>query len=250
MIDNIMKFSVFILSVLFSAGLSAQKGDLNMSRWHLSDNVESSDYKLIKKAGLYYSISNDNDNIYIDMKVQDQRVQNMILKEGLTIWINMDGKSVKKMGVRFPLGSQKDSPLSSSNTIELIGFIGEQERHFPADNPDNFRGSVKYDGVTLHYKMLMPIAKLPVRNSKDGNGAMPFTLGIGYGGTTTSQPAANTSGRSPGMTSGGGRSGGRGFSGRGGGASGSRIENSADNNQSAAESELYWIKDVKLATSK
>ena len=27
----------------------------------------------------------------------------------------------------------------------------------------------------------MPITKLPVRNSKDHSGAMPFTLGIDYG---------------------------------------------------------------------
>ena len=27
----------------------------------------------------------------------------------------------------------------------------------------------------------MPVAKLPVRNSRDGSGAMPFTLGIEYG---------------------------------------------------------------------
>jgi|WetSurMetagenome_2_1015567.scaffolds.fasta_scaffold223359_1 hypothetical protein len=243
---NVMKSFFIIIYVFFNAAIYAQKGDLNMSRWHVNDNVVPSDYQFLKKAGLYYYISNDTDNIYIDMKFQDQRIQNMILKEGLTLWINMDGKTVKKMGIRYPHGSQKNSPVPSSNTIELVGFIGEQERHFPADNPDNFRGSVKVEGITLHYNMLLPIAKLPVRNSKDGNGAMPFTLGVEYGGNSATAPAGNISGRSNGLKAGGGRAGG----GRSGGVSESRMGNYKDIHQSQVGSEEYWIRNVKLATSK
>ena len=121
----------------------------------------------------------------------------------------MDSKLLKKMGIRFPVGSQNSvgrkksgmpdnstnadgsivTPLSLANTIELIGFTNEEARRFSADNYDNFRGSVKYDNEgTLHYKMIMPITKLPVRNSKDGDGAMPFLFGIEYG-PTIAQPA-------------------------------------------------------------
>ena len=66
----------------------------------------------------------------------------------------MDDKTVKKMGIRFPIGSQNQAgrnnnsfaeskinpdgtlatPLSLANTIELIGFISEEERRFPSDN--------------------------------------------------------------------------------------------------------------------
>ena len=207
-----MKSSLLILSLLISTGLIAQKGDLNLSKWHLHDNVEASDYQLIKKTELYYFLSNDNDNIYIDMKIEDPRVQDKILKEGLIIWINMDGKTLKKMGVRYPIGAQSPTPLSFANTIELIGFTNEQKKHFPSENPDNFRGSVRYDdeGI-LYYKMIMPIAKLPIRNSKGGNGAMPFILGIEYGFSSSLHTIDPSRGRT---------------------------------------TELHWIKNVKLATSK
>lgn len=182
--------------------MSAQKGNLVMSRWRSGGKANESDYKPLKKDGMFYFISNDIDNIYIDIKVTDKLSQDKILKEGFTIWINMDDKQQKNLGVRYPIGSmnpinsrKNDASegtinedeslaglLSMANTIELIGFISEQERHFPAENPDNFKGSVRIDNKgVLFYKMAMPISKLPIRNSRDGNGAMPFTVGFEFG---------------------------------------------------------------------
>jgi hypothetical protein len=241
-----MRSSVLILSCFICSVLNAQKENLNLCQWHVSDKIEASDYQLIRKTKLYCFLSNDNDNIYIDMKVEDQGIQNRILKKGLTIWISMDGKEVKKMGVRFPIGSQNQgvhkkpdlsenntnqegnlvTPLSLANTIELIGFTNEQERHFPSENYDNFRGSVKYDEEgTLYYKMIMPIAKLPVRNSREGHGAMPFILGIEYGSLAMTNQSGENRGPAP-----------------------SSIFHS--HSSGAGESELHWINNVRLATSK
>jgi len=241
-----MKLSVLILPLLLCCSLNAQNGTPNLSRWHLDEKIETSDYQLIRKAKLYFFLSNDNDNIYINIMIENQEVQHKILNEGLTIWINMDGKAVKQMGVRFPIGSQNpgarnkadrletnaipdasnSNSLSMANTIELIGFINEEERRFPAENADNFRGSVKYDEAgILYYKMVLPIAKLPVRNSKNGYGAMAFTLGIEYGSIPAlSKPGVNRGpAPSSGLRSGASRSG---------------------------ASELNWINNVKLASSK
>lgn len=156
---------------------------------------------------MYYFISNNNDNIFVDLLIEDQGEEMRILKNGLTIWVSMESKPDKKMGIRYPAGPGKskgrysagtpekslsddaslNSYLSQANTIELIGFISEEEKRFSAANTDNFRGSVKLDGKgPLHYELIMPMAKLPLRNSRDSRGAMPFTLGIEYG--PASQP--------------------------------------------------------------
>jgi len=266
-----MKTPVLILSLIVCAGLNAQKGSLNLSKWHVNDEIKASDYQSIKKAKLYFFISNDYDNIYIDLKVEDPGIQNRILKEGLTIWINMDGKSAKKMGIRFPIGSKNQAgripnsnfstPLSLANTIELIGFTNEEVRHFPSENSDNFRGKVKYDNEgTLYYKMLMPIAKLPIRNSKKGDGAMPFTLGIEYGflpstgkpgnRVSPTAPLESQPGGSRGGASGGGRSRGGGRTGRGGDVPASAAGTTSTPYQPVITPILQWIKDIKLATSK
>ena len=228
-----MRSAISILAFFIFIGLNAQKGNLQLSRWHTGNKLEDSDYQFIKRAGLYYFISNDNKNIFLNLKTSERAIQEKILKDGLTVWINMDDKNVGKMGVRFPIGSQnqnsgkrKDrsgnnsnpdttSVLSMANTIELIGFISEQERRFPAENPDNFNGSVKYENGTLYYRLVMPIAKLPIRNSRQGDGAMPFTMGFEYGYIPQMQSSSNPSAGSHG--------------------------GSAD---------LNWINHIKLATSR
>jgi hypothetical protein len=228
-----MRSTIAILTFFIFFGLNAQKGNLMLSRWHVSDKIEDSDYQLIKKVRLYYFISNDNDNIYIRLKTSERDIQERILKEGLTVWINMDDKDQAKMGVRYPIGSQNQnsnkrrnnsennagsdtiSVLSMANTIELIGFISEQQRRFPAQNPDNFNGSVKYENGILYCRIVMPAAKLPIRNSRQGNGAMPFALGFEYGFIPQMQSSSNSSAGSHG--------------------------GSAD---------LNWINHIKLATSR
>ncbi len=197
---------VFTILIPFFICLNINAQNEPVSKWHVSRGAEinfpSEDYTYFKKGKLFCFISNDNTNIYIEMKIEDKEAQSRILSQGLTIWINMDGKSGKKMGVRYPLGSQHsmnqnkskipDSILSGdespsrtlllANTIELVGFANAEASRFPAENADTFSGSVKFgvEGCLL-YELVMPIEKLPLRNSKDGKGAMPFTLGIEYG---------------------------------------------------------------------
>jgi hypothetical protein len=113
-----------------------------------------------------------------------------------------------------------------ANTIEILGFITEQQRRFPAENRDSFRGSVKLDeGGILFYKLIMPLAKLPLRNSRDNRGAMSFMIGIEYGSSAGTNKTGAARGPAPSSIFHSGSSG------RGG-------------------SEQIWIKDVRLATSK
>jgi hypothetical protein len=222
-----MKSIAVFVCLLSWMTVSAQ---LNQSKWHDNDKIEKSDYQLIKRSKILCSITNDNDNIFINLIISDNKTSERILIQGLTIWVNMDGKQIKKMGIRFPVGSDnivkgvsKDTKtnngsedlISQANTIELFGFISEQDRHFAAQNSNNFHGIVKYSPTgDLYYRMVMPVAKLPIRNSKNHNGAMPFSLGfeIGY------QPASNIKGQSK--------------------------------NESRKDSDLYWINEVRLASSK
>ena len=146
-----MRISVLIVSLLFCIDLNAQKSKLFLSNWQEDVNSEmkipSEKYSYFKKGKLFYFISNNNEFVNINFRVTDLAVQNRISKQGLTIWINMDSKPEKRMGVRFPIGSQnssgqKNTPklpddnleteasllmsLSLAKTIDLIGFISEE----------------------------------------------------------------------------------------------------------------------------
>ena len=276
-----MKSSLLILSLFIFASLNAQKVNSKSGKWHSGDKAEDSDFIPLRKSGVSYILTNDNDYIYIDLKIEDSEAQNMILRGGLVIWINMDGKSLKKMGVRYPIGSEKQSVhnksmqfessenqnisqgnlLSMANTIELIGFINETERHFPAENHDNFRASVRFDEAgALKYKIIMPIAKLPVRNTKEKNGTVPFTLGIEYGfpfemnkSVENKKSVPSTSNQSGEYHSGSakGKKPGQGSHTESGSKTGSSgIGRNSKGNQMETGSEEFWIKDIGLASSK
>jgi hypothetical protein len=187
-----MKALILIFMLSLCGFLTAQDHNLNLSVWHTNDAIKASDYQSVKKTGMYWFLSNDKDNIYISLKITDTEIQDLISGDGLTIWIDMDGKHSKKMGVRYLSKSETKMPSSQTNTIELIGFITEQERHFAADNPDNFKASVKKDenGIVF-FRMIMPVSKLPLRNSQDGRGTMPFSLGV-EAGSSPSGKAGNS----------------------------------------------------------
>lgn len=273
-----MKPTATILSLILCTSLSAQKGNLVLSKWIDNGTLETTnapaDYTFNKKSNLFYFISNDNTNLYIDIKVEDTGIENKILKQGMVIWINMEGKQDMKLGVHYPIGSENRgvgrrsnmsetsftadgkpfTPLMHANTIELIGFTSEAEKRFPADNPDSFKGSVKYDNDgNLLYRLLMPIAKLPVRNAKEGVGALPFNLAIEYGEDPAltgpvgnmSRPPSSGDGAPP-ASPGGGRSGG-GRPGGGGGGGGMPAGGSFGGSQSTTPPVIIWIKNVQLA---
>ncbi len=273
---NKMKTYVAIFLLFSFINVNAQKGKFYQSIWRGNENsemaIQGDRYTYFEKGKLYYVLSNDNSDIYLDMNIEDPAVQNRILKEGLTVWINMDGKLVKKMGIRFPIGSQYAgrrngsdysnvkvnpdgslvTPLSQANTIELSGFSSEDSRRFPSDNTDNFRGYVKYDNEgILHYRLIMPVAKLPVRNSKEGDGAMPFNLAIEYGAppvmNSGNRPSSSEFSMSP---PGGSRGGSRGGGSRGGPPSGGGMPGPSSSRAQAAPEVLIWIKNIKLATDK
>jgi hypothetical protein len=223
---TVLKSFLLILPFFCCSVTNAQKGELLLSRWHSSDKIEEADYQYMRKPGMYFFISNDKDNIYLDIRIEDKTTRNRILRDGLTVWIDMDGKLSRKLGVRFPMGSEDNPTVAMASTIELIGFISEQERHFPAANADNFNGSVKFDDSgKLFYRLVMPIAKLPVRNSKDGKGAMPLFLGFEYGYSAQVRKPGELS-RQP------------------------KSSKSESVGTSKSGSGLFWIKNIKLATSK
>jgi hypothetical protein len=271
-----MKIITALISFFICFNLIAQKGNLVTSNWRENSDEEfivpSDRYSYFKKGDFYLYISNDDANIYLDMMFKTPAIHNRILKEGLIVWLNMDGKLSKNMGIRFPIGTQGTNelhkptvnvnpdgtiatPISHANKMELIGFKSENSKILAADNAESFRGSVKYDNSgVLHYKMLLPVAKLPLRNSKENNGAMPFALGIEYGTQSSiNNPKGNMSPPPP-LTppSGGVRSRSRG--GSGGGAASGRSQ--GDTNSGSAGSQnnppsvLLWIKNIKLATAR
>jgi uncharacterized membrane protein YgcG len=270
-----MRLPVLFLTLFVCLDLTAQKGSFFASKWRDNPDqdlkLSAQDYSSAKKGKVLYYLSNDDINIYLDIKIIETLEQNRILKMGLTVWIDSDGKTRKITGIRYPIGSQYSrsrgqggfgetrntaTPFSQANTIELIGFKDVEARRFASDNPDNIRGSVRYDQEgNLLYKLIMPRSKLPLRNNTSGRGLMPFTIGIEYGAPPTFTGQGAPGGGGSGMSGMSGRSGGgsRGGGASRGGASGGGaggVPGGSVGTPGAEPPVIFWMKNVALAEKK
>jgi len=272
-----MKNTSIILALLLCTNAYSQKKNESVSTWnsHGGDDSEipADSYNYFKKGKIYYYISNDNENIYLSVKVEDPEIQNKILKQGMIIWVNPDGKQLQRTGIRYPVGSQvkgrpgignkieispgvnPNSPISQATTIELVGFTDEKVNRFPANNADNFRGSVRYndDGILL-YRLVMPLARLKTISSKDETEQIKYTLGIEPGPAMSGMRPPSQQGQQPQSGSaiparaGGGRAGGGGGRPSGGGMPGGGPSGGSPSMQPAEANIILWIKDIRLAT--
>jgi len=62
-------------------------------------------------AGISYAIVNDSDNLYICMKVPDESIQMKMLREGMDLWIDPNGKKNQVTGIHFPLATTLNPPM-------------------------------------------------------------------------------------------------------------------------------------------
>src|SRR5665648_499160 len=101
-----MRLAVLILTLFACLDLTAQKEKFFSSNWRNNPDqdlqVADQEYLSEKKGKVLYYLSNDEANVYIDMKITETLEQNRILKIGLTVWINTDGKARKITGIRYP----------------------------------------------------------------------------------------------------------------------------------------------------
>jgi hypothetical protein len=272
-----MKSFITISALIVCLNLNAQKEKYFTSKWLENSSGSavpaSSDYISAKKGVVLYCLSNDDKNIYVDVKITESIEQNKVLQMGLTLWINTDGKSRKLTGIRYPIGAlysrgqgrrgegqennilNKVTPLSQANTIELTGFKDVEAKRFPSNNPDNIRGSVKYDNDgNLLYSLTIPVSKLPAGSKSADTKVSPLTLAIEYGAPPSMGGQSGGPSGSGTPTMGVGRSRGSSPSGSGsrggGGAPGGGVPGGGASAQNAPQPVIIWIKDIKLAEKK
>lgn len=263
-----MRLLITLSALLVSMTLHAQKEKSFVSLWRNdssgSYNPGSSDYAVTKKGNVYYCLSNDEKNIYLDVKVTESIEQNKFLQMGMTLWINRDGKSKKETGIRYPIGAKyakgqgnrggppmndplnQVTPLSQANTISLVGFKDVQPSRFPSNNTDNIRGSTRYDNDgNLLISLTIPTEKLPPveRGSEKEAPSINFAIEYGAPPVSTGQAGGPTGYTPPPTRSGSGRSGGS----RSGSSGGGAPSGGSAGTQNAPQPVVIWMKDIKLA---
>jgi hypothetical protein len=269
-----MKAVIFFLLGTVIPFSNAPKDKSYYSHWRNNEEIRTmlpSEYTYSEKEKFYYFISNDNDNIYVNLKIFSPEIQNRIFREGFVVWINQDGKKSKKTGIKYPIptkvrdrgsipaeahapgqgenfvGRRNLQQTPFLNRLELIGFDEAGIVEFTPSDTRNFSGTISMDKEKfMNYELIIPRSKIPKAKGKGSDVQKPLMIGFSFP-EATSTYSRGDSGEDQGMYSGGrgggGRGGGRGGS-YGGGTMGSTPSMSSENTAA------LWISNIILAVEK
>lgn len=91
------------------------------------------------KAKMHYGLSNDDENLYVSLKVTDETVQRKIMLTGLTFWLDPNGKGKEQLGLNFPVKQPKQK-----NTTKNRSAAGQQQGDQRKSKADNEKFNSKY----------------------------------------------------------------------------------------------------------
>ncbi len=206
---------------------------------------DASDWGLPLRFGnetgsLQYAITNDKENIYISIASNEQVTQMKMLRAGIKIYIDPNGKKATDMCISYPYKEAMDMPrnrnenrntdptamkqkmLMDADIFSTSGFINMENRIYDLKDTSHIKVGMNYDTYNnLVFEAIIPIKNVlnnPITNKKAPSislGIMVNNMGVGPGQRPN---VGNEMSRNEGAGMGGGmRGGGMGRGGMSGG---------------------------------
>ncbi|HEY9001096.1 MAG TPA: hypothetical protein VIM89_07075 [Mucilaginibacter sp.] len=219
---------------------------------------------------LNYALANDQDNLYMAIRINDRSEQIRVLRAGLTLGIDIRGKKKETFTMTFPVGDQSaqgmaDNAMDLQNSnndvkqedredemkakltklreIKVTGFKDIESETMTTSNTYGFKVAIDYDkDGNLVYEAAIPLKFFHAEDLSKNEWAFNFKIN---GITRPGQDKDN--GNHEGMTRGGGFGGGGGGRGGRGGGRGGRMGGGNGNSAPVDRSELsksvdFWEK--------
>lgn len=277
---KILSLSVFsIMLVGFSAKAQDVEENIRMVKPFKADGVSNEWNEPLNQYNdatkLAFALANDDKNLYIIIESLDPQTTFSVLRGGITLNINTEGKKKDGMKLTFPLmdrppmpkegeehrehiplspdGAAQD-PVAMNKSIRVSGFKNIADGELPAMNQDGIEtGMSIHPNRDLIYELSIPLAQLQV--GLDLKKPLVYNIKInepnksGFKREIRAEDASGGKGRSGGRGGmGGGGMGGGGRGGMGGGRMGGGGQRPPEGGESAAKSSDFWIK-YKLVKS-
>lgn len=145
----------------------------------LADWGDSLRYRYEKQL-LQYEIANDDENVYIAMRVMDSSSQMQALHQGFNLIINKEGKKKEGMEITFPIPDReslralatKDSEekpsdvrkavLDAARAIYVRGLVDVVDGGISLENSYEIKTAVKIDTNAVSYEAAIPFERLGI----------------------------------------------------------------------------------------
>lgn len=270
-----MKLFALIFSLVLCSPAYPREDKTYKAHWHEKDQSDfqsvTANFQYSEKEHFFYCISNDNENIYVDLKIKDMDLQRQLIRSGIMIWLDPKDGRKKKTGIKYPVrpvnpgpgmrqpgrnNQYSERPASINdelNSMQLIGF-SKSGPEIIQSGKYNIKGSITRDNVYTYYEVVIPLAKFSELNPEYKKTAL-FSIGISYNQTVPPSGNGSFNGNRPqggsgfgvGAT-GRGRPGGGGMRGSGGTPGGGMPRGGGFQGNNSGTEKLMWIKDITLAS--
>ena len=271
---KILSLSVFsIMLVGFSVKAQDVEENIRMVKPFKADGISSEWNEPLNQYNdatkLAFALANDDKNLYIIIESLDPQTTFSVLRGGITLNINTEGKKKDGMKLTFPLmdrppmpkegddhrdhapllpdGATQD-PVAINKSIRVSGFKNIADGELPAINQDGIEtGMSIHPNRDLIYELSIPLAQLQV--GLDLKKPLVYNIKInepnksGFKREARPEGAGGGKGRSGGRGGmGGGGMGGGGRGGMGGGRMGGGGQRPSEGGESGSKSSDFWIK--------
>jgi len=176
---SIVKVTLFLCIVSFCTckvetytGSWAEKTVVEESN---DDNIFKNPLRFYnEETHLQYTILNDKKNLYIFIKATEQLVQLKILKSGILIKLDTNGKTKYQSNILYPIQNKANkssmAPTKDWDTfvsrfpyvntyMTVNGFKSITEEEYPIVNNKNLTVKISWDSIgVLRYKAIIPFA--------------------------------------------------------------------------------------------
>lgn len=182
-------------------------------------------------------VANDGAFLYLRLVTSDPSARNQIMRRGLIVWFDEDGKTKKRFGLKYPVvessgepqergrygGARRgggsgsggehpsDETYEPADRIDVLGSNKNDERSLTLDHASGIEAAERLEQGTLRYELKVPLARSDDHPYAIGTAAGK-TIGIGIETPKVERPSYGGGGGS----GGGGRIGGMGGHGSGG----------------------------------
>ena len=109
------------------------------------------------EQNVLYSVSNDNDNLYVTLMIADRKTQSKILRNGFTLWVDTTGAKKEKQGILYPLSSKDKKDPSEPG----------KQRH-SSDQDDNISYQDKTAQVEAKRRLLLTMTDMDLIGFRSG----------------------------------------------------------------------------------
>jgi hypothetical protein len=234
--------SIGVIALIFMFSQGCKKDMEFHSQWRQQEiTIDGNDAEWqdhltwIEGHPVAIGIKNDDTDLYLFITTTDHNMKQTLMRRGLTIWFNADGKKKKTFGIRYPIGLAAHQQWRSYDPdewrmdererleihmadmlkeMEIIGPGDHARNHTFIENPYGISMALTDTAAAIIYELKIPLqasgghpyqigakpgSTIRVGLETGGIGGQMITRsGGGQGGMAGGQPTAVRSGGSPG----------------------------------------------------